>query len=254
MAVSETFDVGDNVSVAITDEYDLNDTKGISFYVLKASKAGETTVTLIYDGTLSGSSTVYDEAIPGEHDATSELEQAAIWTKIQTATTNWNSDNIRLLDESDLASLSIVKNAAGTYEIGEKYSFLAPTKLDGLPDATHYNYWTMIEDTSAATTSMYCVTLNENRTNENDAVATLQSNDITSTTNNTKCAIKPVIVIDKKYILCNNTKTPPTTTPTTTPTNVKTGVEDYILPFMSIIIVSAIAVVLTKNKSVFKNI
>ena len=51
---------------------------GIGFYVLKESKAGEETVTLIYDGSITGFITVYDEAIPGTHDASTELEEAVI--------------------------------------------------------------------------------------------------------------------------------------------------------------------------------
>lgn len=50
MATSETFDIGDEVVVALK-EGDTEQTGGRAFHVLKASAAGEETVTLIFDGT-----------------------------------------------------------------------------------------------------------------------------------------------------------------------------------------------------------
>ena len=50
MATSETFDVGNEVIVALK-EGDTEQTGGRAFHVLKPSAAGEETVTLIFDGT-----------------------------------------------------------------------------------------------------------------------------------------------------------------------------------------------------------
>ena len=83
MAVSETFDVGDSISVALTE----NDTEiGKGFHVLKESKAGEETVTAIADGTVTDkrsdglpvSPSIYDETMIGTHDATTVRENAYI--------------------------------------------------------------------------------------------------------------------------------------------------------------------------------
>ena len=41
-------------------------------------KAGEETVTLIYDGSITRSISVYDEVIPGTHDVSTVLEEAVI--------------------------------------------------------------------------------------------------------------------------------------------------------------------------------
>jgi hypothetical protein len=232
------------VSVALKSDDDK-----VGFHVLKESKSGETTVTLIYDGVLDGSGTVYDETRPDDnHDATSVLEQSvvgqALYNVVYAEDAKWRVENVSLLSSDDLTNLGITKNSNGVYEITEKYSFLAPIKVAGL-SSEMYNYWTQIQDTSAATTSMYCVTYNEDRTESTGVWGTLTSNDITSITNNSKCAIRPVVVIDKAYILCNNTKTPP---------NVETGISNYIIPLAGVLLITCGAIVLTKKKTVFKKI
>ena len=76
-----------------------------------------------------------------------------------------------------------------------------------------YNYWTQIPDASASNTSVFAVVYNETRTDANGVWATLESQDITGITNNVEFGIRPVVVIKKEYILCNNSKTPDDPTP-----------------------------------------
>jgi len=255
MDYSEEFHVGDSVNVALysDEETPNNEKNGNGFHVIKESKAGEQYVTMIYDGVVSGSPTVYDELIPGQHEeVTSVYEKAVIGQKLQSAVSPENGSQWRvltagLLSASDLSDLGITKNAEGVYEIPEKYSFLAPIKLAGLQPEM-YNYWTSIQDTSADTLSMYCVTYNEERTTDTGVWATLVSKDITSITNSSTCAIRPVVVVDKEYILCNNSKK------TETPKNVSTGVEDYILPLTVALVLAGVAVVFVKRNTLFKEI
>ena len=244
MAYSESFDVGDSVTVGLKSDDD-----NVGFHVLKASASGETTVTLIYDGVIAGSATVYDETRPDDnHDASYLLEESIVGQKLNSIVNaddaKWRVENARLLNESDLLNLGISKNANGVYEINKDYSFLGAIKIDGLSPEL-YNYWTSIVDETAGTTSLYCVTNNESRTSDDDVWSTLVSMDITSITNNSQCAIRPVVVIDKAYILCNNTKTPP---------NVKTGVSDYIIPLAGVLLVASIAILSTKKKTAFREI
>ena len=260
LAVSETFDVGDSVSVELYDGYENEDPNGIGFHVLRASAAGERTVTLIYDGVIEGSSTVYDQTIPDTHEAIAVLEQAEIGTKLNQVINKegakWNSETATLLSESDLAYLGITKNVVGIYEIPAKYSFLAPIKQEGWPQS-NYNYWTMIQDTGATSTSVYYVKYNESldKSDLNAVWATIESQDITSITNNAEYAIRPVIVIDKKYILCNNTKTTTSSTSNDdTPESPKTGVEDYIIPLGVVLILASAAVIVARKKDSFSRI
>ena len=263
LAVSETFDVGDSVSVALYDGYKNENENGIGFHVLRASAAGEKTVTLIYDGVIAGSSSVYDETIPatnGEgHEATAVLEEAVIGTKLNQYVNKegakWNVETVSLLSESDLAYLGIAKNVVGNYEIPAKYSFLAPIKQEGWPQS-NYNYWTMIKDNAATSTSVFYVKYNENldKTDTNAIWATIESQDITSITKNATYAIRPVVVIDKEYILCNNSKTPTEPTSEKTPESPKTGVEDYLIPLGVVLILASVAVVVTKKKDAFSRI
>ena len=246
MSNEEVFHVGDSVTVGLT-----SDTDEVNFIVLKESQAGESTVTLIYDGTIAGSSTIYDEIRPddGHDEVTTVLDTSVVGQKLSSIVNadgkKWRSVSTTLLQESDLINLGVTKNAAGKYEITEKYSkILAPVKIAGLVPK-QYNYWTSIQDTSAADTSMYCVTYNEARTTNEGVWATLESMDITSTTNNSECAIRPVIVMPKEYILCNNTQTP---------SIVPTGVSDYIVPLASILLFAGLAVVLTRKKNLFQEI
>ncbi len=243
MAYSETFRVGDSVTVGLKSDDD-----NVGFHVLKESASGETYVTLIYDGVIEGSPSVYDESNPDEnYEATYILDNSIVGKKLQEVINKdgakWRVESARLLNENDLSNLNIRKNDAGIYEISEKYSFLAPVK-DSNVTSEMYNYWTSIRNTNSATTAMYCVTYNDNRTEDTGVWATLESKDITSITNNSTCAIRPVVVIDKAYILCNNT----------VPENVKTGVKDYIIPLSALLITASALIVISKKKTVFKEI
>ena len=251
LATSETFNVGDSVSVALYEGYEKDYKNGVGFHVLKESKAGEDTVTLIFDGSIEGSMTVYDEASPDDnHGASTVLEEAVIGQKLQSLINKegkkWRiEDKASLLSAADLAYLGINKNAQNQYEIPAKYSFLAPIKGTGMPKEL-YNYWTSIVDGSATSTSMYMVEYNDERTTDDGVWATLVSKDITSITDNVKGGIRPVVVIKKEYILCNNSKPPVKP--------VDTGVSDYILPLAAVLLIAGSAVVYTKKKNVFNQI
>lgn len=253
MDTKESFYVGDSVSVGIiTDEE-----PGVGFHVIADSGPNDQTVTLIYDGILEGSSTVYDEMNPGDsHDVTVNFNESIAYQVLNKAISKdgakWRVETASILSKDDLTKLGITKNSAGVYEITDKYSFLAPTKLDGV-SADVYNYWTSI---SEGNDSVYCVTLDENNASLKGTLATLQLKDLTSITDNPKCGIRPVVVVDKKYILCNNTRPSTSTTekPTTPSENVKTGVEDYLLPLVSIILIAGITIGVTKKKEVFQDI
>ena len=250
MAVSETFDVGDSVSVALYDGYEKDAKNGIGFHVLKESKEGERTVTLIYDGVLEGSSTVYDEARPDDnHPASTVLEESVagqlLNQLINKEGSKWNIESASFLNLNDIMTLGLTKNSLGIYEVPAKYSFVAPIKAPGVP-AEMYNYWTSIADGSATNTSVYCVTYNENRTSDDGIWATLESKDITSITNNSKCGIRPVVVVDKEIILCNNSKVPPKSP--------DTGITDYIIPLAFALVVTLGAVKVINKKNLFNEI
>lgn len=255
MAVSESFYVGDSVSVGIINDEE----PGVAFHVIADSGPNDQTVTLIYDGILDGSSTVYDESNPADnHDATVNFNESIAYQVLNKAINKegakWRVETASILSKDDLTKLGITKNSAGVYEITDKYSFLAPTKPDGMPSSDIYNYWTSI---SEGDDSVYCVTLDETNTSLQGTLATLELKNITSITNGPKCGIRPVIVVDKKYILCNNSR-PSTSTTTQKPTapseNVKTGIEDYLLPLVSIILIAGITIGVTKKKEVFQDI
>lgn len=234
MAVSESFYVGDSVSVGL-----ISDNERVGFHVLEDSPAGMQYVTLIYDGVVVGG-TVYDESIPADnHDATVVFNNSIAYEKmskeIYKEGARWRVESAGLLTYEDLTNLGITKNLNGKYEIPEKYSFLNPRNLEGL-SSEMYNYWTSISENND---SVYCVTHNASGN------ATLEAKNITSITSNEKCAIRPVVVVDKKYIICNNTR------PTE---NVDTGVKDYLLPLSGVIILAAISIYLVNKKEVFKEI
>ena len=268
MNVSDSFDVGDSVSVNLYDGYQNEDPNGIGFHVLRASAAGEQNVLLIYDGLIDGSPDYYDQTIPGsngvdEHTATVVLEEAHIGTVINKvvnkAGAKWNivGGSASLLQKSDLEYLGIQQNA-GVYEIPAKYEFLAPRILNGVEVDTS-NYWTSIQGDTEST--VYYVKYNSNRTSLEDAWATLEPVDLSSViTGGEKHGIRPVVFVDKEYILCNNTKNPTTsTTPAlstnpTEPVSPKTGVEDYILPLGIVALVASAIAVYTKKKNVFNQI
>lgn len=253
MAVSETFDVGDSVIVALK-EGDTEETGGRAFHVLKPSAAGEETVTLIFDGTADEkrsdgtpvSPTFYDEVTPGEHEPTTILEKATIYNSLIEGTKTWRVESRRLLTVEDLKELGIDK------EIKSNYSWLAPIVLKSdliLPE--DYNYWTQsaTEDSTAESPKVYCVTATSD--NSNGVYATLESKTIGEVSGNPKCAVRPVVVVKKEYILCNNSK--PTTTTTKAP-QVDTGVEDYYLPLGLVMGASILGYLILRKKNVFDRI
>lgn len=251
MATSESFYVGNRVSVDITKS-GVAPENGTSFYVLKDSGPDDSSVTLILDGILVGN-TIYDMPIPADnHDAELVFDKSMAYQTLakEIANRKWDAVIAGILTADDLTRLGITKNSAGIYEIPEKYSFLAPTKLADLPSDT-YNYWTSITE---GTDSVYCVTASNDNTN--GVVATLDLKNINTITNGPKCGIRPVVVVEKQYILCNYSVTPTSTTekPTTPSENVKTGVEDYLLPLVSIILIAGITIGVTKKKEVFQDI
>ena len=259
MSYEDVFHVGDSVNVALYSDEDVPSTSqssdgsynGNGFHVLKESAAGDAYVTLIYDGVVAGSPTVYDQTRPDDnYTASANYETSVVkraLDEVVAGTNPWRVVTADLLSANDLTNLGITPNAAGIYEVPAKYSFLAPIKLTGLT-TDMYNYWTKIQDTSVTdSVAVYCVTYNESRTDNDGIWATLESKDITSTQSNSTCAIRPVVVVDKQYILCNNSQTP-------TPENVKTGVKDYIIPLFSVALIAGLSIVLLKKQSLFKEI
>lgn len=239
MAYSETFAIGDEIVVNLTDANEV-----ATFNVIKESLAGEEMVTAIFSGVpIPGSPTVFDETFE-DHEATSNIDNALIRTLLEPGSITWTHPTlIRLLTLTDLDNMGINKNATGIYEINGSHKFLAPIKTWPVSNPDGYNYWTQSADTSATNTSVYCVTYNESR-GDSDIYATLVSRDITSTTNNSECAIRPVIMIDKQYIECNNTQQ-------ATP---KTGILEYFVPMFSAILLAAGALLVLKRKNIFKQI
>ncbi len=250
MATSENFYVGNRVSVDITKS-GVSPENGTSFYVLKDSGPDDPNVTLIFDGILVGN-TIYDMPVPADnHDAQIVFDKSMAYQTLtnELASRKWSTVVSGILTIEDLTRLGITKNSAGIYEIPEKYSFLAPNKLGDLPADT-INYWTSVTE---GTDSVYCVTSASENTN--GVVANLDLKNIDVVTDGPKCGIRPVVVVEKEYILCNYSVTPTTTeTPTTPKENVKTGVEDYLLPLVSIILIAGITIGVTKKKEVFQDI
>lgn len=239
MEYSDTFAIGDEIVVNITAS-----NESAVFNVIKESIAGEELVTAIFSGVpIPGSPSIYDEPYE-DHEATSDIDNAYINTILTAGTTSWtNPTIIRLLTLADLDNMGITKNPLGTYEIKESHKFLAPIKTWAVSNPDGYNYWTKSADTSAENTSVFCVKYNEER-GEGDVYASLESLDITSNTNNHECAIRPVIVIDKSYIDCNNSQ----------PTTPKTGMTEYVLPLMALVTLAGGALLLIKRKDIFKQI
>lgn len=248
MEYSDVFTVGDSVEVEL---YSGDRTK---FHVLKDSPAGNQFVTLIMDGTVGeternplndkSAPTVYDDMFDNGdgtiHEPTTLYDKSLIKTKLERIVNDpsekWRVEYEGLLRTDDLNSLGIVKNASGKYEIPAKYKFLAPIKISSM-DSKFYNYWTSIVDGDEVLSVEY----NDARTDENGIYAVFEPKPIKDTLR----AIRPVVIIDKKYILCNNTKPSK---------NVKTGVEDYFLPLVAICIVAGGSVILLKKKEVFQSI
>lgn len=246
VAYSETFEVGDSVYV---DLYGTGEK--VAFHVLKYSGPGEEKVRLLFDGSFNNGGVPFDEP-KDDHEATTELERAYVYNRMgeYVSEHDWHFDSIGLLTEEDLTNLGI----KSPYQITNSNKWLAPTKVDVegiLPE--DYNYWTQIK---ASDTSVYCMTFNEEWTNENDIYSTLVAKAVENDVNNPKCAIRPVIVVDKSIILCNNNPKPTTTTTTKEKTTPKkspdTGVTDYILPLTLVLLFAGSAFIVANKKSAFK--
>src|SRR5574344_2885527 len=113
------------------------------------------------------------------------------------------------------------------YNIPTSLQVLAPIKLKTALTADEYNYWTMsTSDTiTKATTEedqihVYYVKYNETKSADTDPVATVELSANINSDSGAKKAVRPVIVIDKKYVLCNNSKPAATTTVAPVPTGV----------------------------------
>lgn len=245
MAISETFDVGDEIIVALKANED-----GKAFHVLKTSAAGEETVVALYDGVVEGSPTIYDEPIPGTHEATSDITLTGenIYGKLTKGTEGWRTVTTRLLMINDLTGLGISAGTDNSYNVYKNFLWLAPFKLDGATDPSWYNYWTQSAATGlteADAVGVYCMTYNESRTDDNGVYSSLVAKNINVISNGPKCAIRPVIIVKKEYILCNNSK-PSTPVPT--------GVEDYYLSLGGILLITAAGVIVLRRKNLFAKI
>lgn len=251
MDYSEAFDIGDSVSVSFNGKTDSANL--IGFHVLNGSSSGETTVTLIYDGVLA------------THDASGNIKEAQITyqTPDTAATTNSSqfagsnakrfleeaiaeqgwilASSARLLEESDLSVLGITKDADGTFTIPTKYDFLRPVDFDSAPSSSTTDYWTQIAD---GTNNVYVVT-KEGTDKTNNISAKVKSVNADPVTSTLTYSVKPVIVVDKQYIACNNSKKTD---------NVPTGIEDYYLVLIGVLSLATIGYCVSKKKNAFKNI
>ena len=246
---NSTFDVGDSVSVSFNGKTDSANL--IGFHVLKPSTAGESTVTLIYDGVMAthdsaGNIKESQVLFQTPETATGNLSEFAgsnvkIFLEEAVSEYGWIlASSARLLEASDLTSLGISKDADGTYTIPTKYDFLRPVDFESAPTSITTDYWTQI---ASGSDNVYVVTkTGSDRTNNISAkiiskgVAPIDDNEY---------SVKPVVVVNKQYIYCNNSKKTD---------NVQTGIEDYFLIFGGIIVLSTMGYVISKKKDAFQNI
>ena len=249
MDYSSEFDIGDSVSVSFNGKTDSKNL--IGFHVLNGSSSGETTVTLVYDGVLA------------THDASGNIKEAQVlYQTPDTATGNASefagsnvkrfldeavaeygwilASSARLLEESDLTILGITKDADGTFTIPTKYDFLRPVDFDSAINSSTTDYWTQIAD---GANNVYVVT-KEGTDKANNISAKIVSKIADPVSGSSTYSIKPVIVVDKQYIACNNTKTP---------NNVPTGVEDYYYILGGTLLLASIGYVVSKKKNAFQN-
>lgn len=245
VAYSEVFEVGDSVSV---DLYGTGEKVG--FRVLKDSKAGEKTVRLLFDGAFNNINGTFDEPYEG-HEVTNQFsKESYLYGKMITYVNDhhWNYIEIGLLTQEDLNDLGITNK-----EIPAAKKYLSPAKLSSEASLKpyDYNYWTQIP-VENTTDQVYCVKYNEERTDENGVYANIVATNVNPTdAQNDGCAIKPVIVVDKSIILCNNN--PHTTTTTKPAKSPDTGVSDYIMPLAFVALFAGSAFVIANKKSSFKN-
>lgn len=255
VTVDTPLEIGERVEIFIE-----NDEKKQEFFVMRPSPAGEQYVWVLLNGnvmTPDGKSiSVYDEPIPGDHEATATLENAVIYEVLENGTSTWRkAEPARLFDTTDLEALGITKGASGKYEIMQNRLFLSPIKqvYSGGPD--EYNYWTQIEDTSAENTSVFAITLNENYNGDTlTPIATLESYDITQISTGAgakEFVVRPIVKVDKQYIDCVYKAKTPTTT---TINNVKTS--ETIMPAETLIIlgIAVLGIILIRKKDIFNKI
>lgn len=203
---TEAFKIGDRLQVFIANGQEKKE-----FHVIRPSASGEQYVWMMLTGNVENyndyhnSITVFDQTLPGEHEATNVLEDALpVYNVLVNGTQGWRIEGTpRLLNAEDITFLGLKTNSNGVYEImGDKY-FLAPTKTDAYPEPEGYNYWTQIPDNSATNTSVFVVTLNESFDGDSlTPVATIESVDISSVTESPEFIVRPVVKVDKKYIDC----------------------------------------------------
>lgn len=242
------FDIGDSVSVSFNGNTDSANL--IGFHVLKGSKSGESTVTLIYDGVMSthdADGTMHAQVPFQSANTTSNNYSQFAGSYVKTfleqsvKENNWIlASSARLLEESDLMFLGIEKESDGTFTIPTKYDFLRPVEFETTISASTTDYWTQIV---SGDDGVYVVT-KEGKDTANNISAKIVSKSVAPTADNAY-SVKPVVVVDKQYIVCNNSKQTE---------NVKTGIEDYFILFGGIILLATIGYVVSKKKDAFQNI
>ena len=245
MSNDSVFNIGDSVSVSFNGKTDSSNL--IGFHVLKDSEAGESTVTLIYDGAISshdeGHAQVPYQTTAPSSGVYSQFADSYVKQFLDTAVkeNGWILESsARLLEVNDLSNLGIEKSSDGTYTIPTKYDFLRPVDFETTVSETTTDYWTQITN---GTDNVYVVT-KEGRDSANNVSAKIVSKGAAPIDNN-RYSVKPVVIVNKQYIVCNNSKKTD---------NVKTGIEDYFLLFGAIIVLATIGYVGSKKKDAFQNI
>ena len=232
----DAFKVGDKVAVmreAIPESplVEITNPNGSEWFVLRDSPAGEQFVWLIFNGTVRSrgpedrirSEMEYDFHRPGsgseDHRATGVLREADIWlSSLAPLSAVWKIEDIRLLNQADLDAAGVSNG-----QIPWSKRWLAPNIFPDLapPLNKPFNYWTMIcqndrcetpvgETFTASPVNMMVMTHNPAGVNSDTVpVATLQPLNISQIEclvdpddNNCIRSVKPVILIDKKYIDC----------------------------------------------------
>ena len=120
---------------------------------------------------------------------------------------------------------------------------MKPKSFESAPSLTTTDYWTQISD---GTDKVYAVTRDGADSNAGIS-AKIKSYNVDPVTTTANYSIRPVVVVNKEYILCNNTKG-------VNVPNVETGVEDYVLLLAGIASVATILYVSVKKKNKFQEI
>lgn len=245
---SEVFDIGDDVTVS----FDGGKTR-LGFHVLKNSAAGETNVTLFFDGVVAThdangnikeGQVVYQ--LPDSTGTPSQFDGSYVQKVLNEAISEakWIiNGSARLLEENDLVNLGIAKDNDKTYTILTKYDFMKPKSFESAPAITTTDYWTQISD---GTDKVYAVTKTGADSNAGISAKIISYN-VDPVTTTANYSIRPVVVVNKEYILCNNTKG-------VNVPNVDTGVEDYVLLLVGVASIATIFYVSVKKKNKFQEI